>query len=162
MNKDYNKIYHTSLFSPEWIKLEDYNQRRLYAILGFRTLGDFLRMKIYDFMNINQNDNGYAGDTLFDIYNYVNPNNEIDKAIQYKAIEQPINTCEWINEHGSAENVTIEEIIFDPYMNKEALNSIFNSISRSFYKSDEYNSREYKYAYLYEVPKKKRMPNEEK
>lgn len=163
MNKDNSKIYHTSLFSPEWLKIDGYNHRRLYAILGFRTLGDFLGMRVYDFLNMNQNDNGYAGNTLLDIYSFVNPNNELDESIMYGEIKQPINTRHWIKEHGYAENVTIEEIIFDPYMNKKALNSIFNSISRSFYKSDEYNSREYKYAYLHEVPKKKKkVPNEEK
>lgn len=69
------------------------------------------------------------------------------------------NTRRWIAEHGSAENITIEEIIFDPLMNKEALNNIFNSICRAFYKSSEYSIRQYKYAYLRDVPKNKRVPH---
>ena len=135
MNNRTKTIYNTSIYSSEWAEIDDYNHRRLYAILGFRTLGDFLGMRVYDFLNMNQNDSGY---TILDLYNFVNPNNEIDEAIYYDAIEQPINTRRWIAEHGSAENITIEEIIFDPLMNKEALNNIFNSICRAFYKSSEY------------------------
>lgn len=160
MNNRLKTIYHTSIYSPEWVKIDDYNHRRLYAILGFRTLGDFLGMSVYDFLNMNQNDSGYAGNTILDLYNFVNPNNEIDEAIYYDAIEQPINTRRWIAEHGSAENITIEEIIFDPLMNKEALNNIFNSICRSFYKSSEYNICQYKYAYLRDVPKSKKVTYE--
>ena len=161
MNNRIKTIYHTSIYSHEWTEIDDYNHRRLYAILGFRTLGDFLGMRVYDFLNMNQNDSGYAGNTILDLYNFVNPNNEIDEAIYYYAIDQPINTRRWIAEHGSAENITIEEIIFDPLMNKEALNNIFNSICRAFYKSSEYSIRQYKYAYLRDVPKNKRVPHEQ-
>ena len=161
MNNRTKTIYNTSIYSPEWAEINDYNHRRLYAILGFRTLGDFLGMRVYDFLNMNQNDSGYAGNTILDLYNFVNPNNEIDEAIYYDAIEQPINTRRWIAEHGSAENITIEEIIFDPLMNKEALNNIFNSICRAFYKSSEYSIRQYRYAYLRDVPKNKRVPHEQ-
>lgn len=87
-------------------------------------------------------------------------NNEIDEAIYYDAIDQPINTRRWIAEHGPAENITIEEIIFDPLMNKEAVNNIFNSICRSFYKSSEYNICHYKYAYLRDVPKNRKVTYE--
>lgn len=159
MNNRTKTIYNTSIYSPEWTEIDDYNHRRLYAILGFRTLGDFLGMRVYDFLNMNKNDSGYAGNTILDLYNFVNPNNEIDEAIYYDAIEQPINTRRWIAERGSAENITIEEIIFDPLMNKEALNNIFNSNCRAFYKSSEYSIRQYKYAYLRDVPKNKRVPH---
>lgn len=64
MNNRVKTIYHTSIYSPEWVKIDDYNHRRLYAILGFRTLGDFLGMSVYDFLNMNQNDSGYAGNTI--------------------------------------------------------------------------------------------------
>ena len=56
--------------------------------------------------------------------------------------------------------ITIEEIVFDPLMNKEAVNNIFNSICRSFYKSSEYNICHYKYAYLRDVPKNKKVTYE--
>ena len=92
MNNRTKTIYNTSIYSPEWAEIDDYNHRRLYAILGFRTLGDFLGMRMYDFLNMNQNDSGYAGNTILDLYNFVNPNNKIDEAIYYDAIEQPINT----------------------------------------------------------------------
>lgn len=53
MNNRIKTIYNTSIYSPEWTEIDDYNHRRLYAILGFRTLGDFLGMRVYDFLNMN-------------------------------------------------------------------------------------------------------------
>ena len=54
MNNRTKTIYNTSIYSHEWTEIDDYNHRRLYAILGFRTLGDFLGMRVYDFLNMNQ------------------------------------------------------------------------------------------------------------
>ena len=74
-----------------------------------------------------------------DIYN-----DEIDQYFSYR---------EWKKKHQPLSGVTVREILTTEDLNEGALLRIFDGVTAAFYKSDEYNSREYRYSNLSELRK---------
>lgn len=55
--------------------------------------------------------------------------------------------------HQPLSGVTVREILATEDLNEDALLRIFDGVTAAFYKSDEYNSREYRYSNLSELRK---------
>ena len=70
-----------------------------------------------------------------------------DEIVQYFSYR------EWKKKHQPLSGVTVREILTTEDLNEGALLRIFDGVTAAFYKSDEYNSREYRYSNLLELRK---------
>lgn len=77
----------------------------------------------------------------------------IDEGIYNDEIDQYFSYREWKKKHQPLSGVTVREILTTEDLNEVALLRIFDGVTAAFYKSDEYNSREYRYSNLSELRK---------
>lgn len=89
----------------------------------------------------------------FDIYHLLQPDRRIDEGIYNDEIDQYFSYREWKKKHQPLSGVTVREILATEDLNEGALLRIFDGVTAAFYKSDEYNSREYRYSNLSELRK---------
>ena len=75
------------------------------------------------------------------------------KSKYYDEIDQYFSYREWKKKHQPLSGVTVREILTTEDLNEGALLRIFDGVTAAFYKSDEYNSREYRYSNLSELRK---------
>ena len=162
MNNNIKSVSRTSIFAPEFEDYLTYDHRLLFSVLGFRTVGDFLRLRVFDFLNINQTDSGVAEEVILDLCRFIRTTEEDEDAFENYFIDDQMRTARWLKAHGSAEHITVADLVFDSNMTEHAFKNIYNGIANAFYKSAEYDQHEYKYARLCEVPKKDSVRNEKK
>ena len=87
------------------------------------------------------------------IYHLLQPDRRIDEGIYNDEIDQYFSYREWKKKHQPLSGVTVREILTTEDLNEGALLRIFDGVTAAFYKSDEYNSREYRYSNLLELRK---------
>ena len=80
---------------------------------------------------------------LLCIYHLLQPDRRIDEGIYNDEIDQYFSYREWKKKHQPLSGVTVREILATEDLNEGALLRIFDGVTAAFYKSDEYNSREY-------------------
>lgn len=119
--------------------------------LGLKWTNQVLNLRVFDLLNMNQMDNNTAEELLSGLYRLLNPNTALDEELYYGFGIQPFSYALWRKEHKSYANVTVKEIVMEKEMNQKALSHLFRLTSRAFYKSDEYNSREYRYYSLWDL-----------
>lgn len=90
---------------------------------------------------------------LLCIYHLLQPDRRIDEGIYNDEIDQYFSYREWKKKHQPLSGVTVREILTTEDLNEGALLRIFDGVTAAFYKSDEYNSREYRYSNLSELHK---------
>ena len=90
---------------------------------------------------------------LLCIYHLLQPDRRIDEGIYNDEIDQYFSYREWKKKHQPLSGVTVREILAAEDLNEDALLRIFDGVTAAFYKSDEYNSREYRYSNLSELRK---------
>lgn len=127
-------------------EIKEYDNENVLGILyglGFRTVSDILEMRIYDLMNMNRISRNRADSVLYLLYKYLNRNTQIDEALYNGMMKQPFDYTKWRKNHGKHHKILVRELILAPEMNEKALFHLIHIIVRAFFKSDEYNGREY-------------------
>ena len=110
-------------------------------------------MRVFDLLNISRINNNRAEEMLLCIYHLLQPDRRIDEGIYYDEIDRYFSYREWKKKHQPLSGVTVREILTTEDLNEVALLRIFDGVTAAFYKSDEYNSREYRYSSLTELRK---------
>ena len=110
---------------------------------------------MFDLLNISRINNNKAEEMLLCIYHLIQPDRQIDEGIYNNEIDQYFSYRKWKKQHKPLSSVTVKEILATEDLNECALLRIFDGVTASFYKSDEYNSREYRYSNLSELRKAK-------
>lgn len=148
-----NQITKVKFDSPEWRKVDEYEVASPFIDVGFRRVKDVVDLRVFDLLNISRINNNRAEEMLLCIYHLLQPDRRIDEGIYYDEIDQYFSYREWKKKHQPLSGVTVREILTTEDLNEGALLRIFDGVTAAFYKSDEYNSREYRYSNLSELHK---------
>ena len=148
-----NQITRVKFDSPEWRKVDEYEVASPFIDVGFRWVKDVVDLRVFDLLNIIRINNNRAEEMLLCIYHLLQPDRRIDEGIYYDEIDQYFSYREWKKKHQPLSGVTVREILTTEDLNEGALLRIFDGVTAAFYKSDEYNSREYRYSSLSELRK---------
>lgn len=124
-----------------------------FVDVGFRQVKDVVDLRVFDLLNISRINNNRAEEMLLCIYHILQPDRRIDEGIYNDEIDQYFSYREWKKKHQPLSGVTVREILATEDLNEDALLRIFDGVTAAFYKSDEYNSREYRYSNLSELRK---------
>lgn len=139
--------------SPKWRKVDEYKVANPFVDVGFRQVKDVVDLRVFDLLNISRINNNRAEEMLLCIYHLLQPDSRIDEGIYNDEIDQYFSYREWKKKHQPLSGVTVREILTTEDLNEGALLRIFDGVTAAFYKSDEYNSREYRYSSLSELRK---------
>lgn len=139
--------------SPKWRKVDEYKVAKPFVDVGFRQVKDVVDLRVFDLLNISRINNNRAEEMLLCIYHLLQPDRRIDEGIYNDEIDQYFSYREWKKKHQPLSGVTVREILATEDLNEGALLRIFDGVTTAFYKSDEYNSREYRYSSLSELRK---------
>ena len=139
--------------SPKWRKVDEYKVANPFVDVGFRQVKDVVDLRVFDLLNISRINNNRAEEMLLCIYHLLQPDRRIDEGIYNDEIDQYFSYREWKKKHQPLSGVTVREILTAEDLNEGALLRIFDGVTAAFYKSDEYNSREYRYSSLSELRK---------
>lgn len=148
-----NQITRVKFDSPEWRKVDEYEVASPFIDVGFRRVKDVVDLRVFDLLNISRINNNRAEEMLLCIYHLLQPDRRIDEGIYYDEIDRYFSYREWKKKHQPLSGVTVREILTTEDLNEGALLRIFDGVTAAFYKSDEYNSREYRYSSLTELRK---------
>ena len=148
-----NQITRVKFDSPEWRKVDEYEVASPFIDVGFRRVKDVVDLRVFDLLNISRINNNRAEEMLLCIYHLLQPDRRIDEGIYNDEIDQYFSYREWKKKHQPLSGVTVREILTTEDLNEGALLRIFDGVTAAFYKSDEYNSREYRYSSLSELRK---------
>ncbi len=132
-----------------------------FEFLGFRRPSDFMKIRFYDFLNLDCVDNNRAEEMLVALSDYLHPRREeypdYEKRLEEKKYER-----KWIKEHkNNIADVTIGIVLNDENLSKQGFLDIFDFITQNFYHSTEYDSKRYKYWNISEIPNRKKENSNE-
>lgn len=145
------KFLMTKFNSQEWNKVDRDNICFWFVSLGFKQVGDLMSIRVFDLLNLDQINNNRAEEMLLCLYHLMYPNAKLDEGIYYDEIDQYFSYREWKKKHKRLEQVTVSDVLLTEGINEAALLRIFDGITAAFYKSNEYNSRKYRYGSFKEL-----------
>ena len=134
-----------SLESEEWMDADLNNAGRSFTGAGFKNTEEVLELRIYDMLNILGIDRIRAEEMVQALYYFFNENRKADDALYLRLIDQYFDFRRWHMEHPDYTKVTVKDLVLTEGMNRDALEWLFDQVVRKFWKSEEYNSREYRY-----------------
>ena len=132
-----------------------------FEFLGFRCPRDFMKIRFYDFLNLDCVDNNRAEEMLVALSDFLFPGREeypdYEKRLEEKKYER-----KWIKENkNNIADITIGIVLNDENLSKQGFLDIFDIITQSFYHSTEYDSKRYKYCNISEIPNRKKENSNE-
>ena len=124
-----------------------------FEFLGFKCPRDFMRIRFFDFLNLDCVDNNRAEEMLSALSDFLFPFRD-DSYDCKKRFEEKKYIRKWIAEHTpTIDNVRIKDVLFDRNLSKEGFLDIFDCITKCFYNSKEYDKRKYKYSSIHDIPR---------
>ena len=123
-----------------------------FAFLGFKKAGDFMKVRLYDFFNLDCVDNNRAEEMIVGLLHFLYPDRE-EYYESYMPLE--VHAKMMINLMPHPSEITIGDLLKEESFSEEEMLLMFDYITQSFYKSDEYDSRHYKYGNIREIKRKK-------
>lgn len=133
----------------EWLDETDGYIADHFISLGFQCPEDFMKIRVYDFLNLDMVDNNRAEEMIVYLSDFLYPYRE-----QYSDILEGGTTeavMNWLTENPDLSEVLLRDLICAEALCLEDMLYIFDCISMSFYHSKEYNSRKYRYGHVSEI-----------
>lgn len=131
--------------SIKWLAEDEQIVADYFLGLGFLSLKEILDMRVFDLMNIQGLDAVRVEEIIICLYKWLNPNTDIDEAIYIGTMTQPFPYAPWRKKHRNLSEVKVRDLVLAPDINMQAIQHFYDSIRRAFFKSEEYNWREYRY-----------------
>ena len=131
--------------SIKWLAGDEQIVADYFLDLGLRSLKEILDMRVFDLMNMQGLDAVRVEEIIICLYKWLNPNTDIDKAIYIGTMTQPFPYAPWRKKHRDLSEVKVRDLVLAPDINMQAIQHFYDSIRRAFFKSEEYNWREYRY-----------------
>lgn len=129
-----------------------------FVELGFRTVDQLLNIRVFDMMNLNRISRNRAEGMAFALYCFFNRNHKLDAALDAGIVKQSFDYTGWHKKHPKYENLTVKDLVLAEDINAQALSHLWKLTVRSFFRSNEYDSRRYRYIDFddYELARKER------
>ena len=127
---------------------------------GFRYAGQLMEMRIYDLLNIYRINAEVCQEILLMLYRIFNHNGTVDEGMELKMIDQYFPFAEWRKAHRDPAKVSVRDLVMAEDINQKAILRCYDRILKAFYRSGEYDSREYRYASYGEVADRNEQRNE--
>ena len=140
-----NNKYNIRPESAAWLTEDDYSIAGYFNGLGFTTLKDVLDMRVFDLMNMNTINAIRVEEIITCLYKFLNPNTAEDEAMYYGMMGQHFDYTAWRKIHKNLSEITVSDLVLTEGINLRAIQHFYDAIRKSFFKSDEYNWREYRY-----------------
>lgn len=131
--------------SIKWLAEDEQIVADYFLDLGLRSLKEILDMRVFDLMNMQGLDAVRVEEIIICLYKWLNPNTDIDEAIYIGTMTQPFPYAPWWKKHRDLSEVKVRDLVLAPDINMQAIQHFYDSIRRAFFKSEEYNWREYRY-----------------
>lgn len=112
---------------------------------GFRCAGQLMEMRIYDLLNIYRINAEVCQEILLMLYRIFNHNGTVDEGMELKMIGQCFPFADWRKTHRDPAKVSVRDLVMAKDINQKAILRCYDRILKAFYKSGEYDSREYRY-----------------
>ena len=113
--------------------------------VGIQSAEEIMELRVFDLLNLNRIDAGAAEEAIMVLYRLYNPNTSADVGMEDGTIDQNYSFKAWRRNHRDLSKVTVGELVMSENINGRAIARLFNRILKAFYKSNEYNSREYRF-----------------
>ncbi len=120
-----------------------------FISLGFNRPDDFMNIRLFDLFNLDCVDNNRAEEMVLDLSRFLYPDRD-----EFSEEPEQENLKYQMLVAGTTYNpdeITIGELLEDELLSEEGLLGVFDWVTQRFYKSDEYDSRHYKYSKLSEI-----------
>ena len=140
-----NKKININPSSTKWLEKEDRVVADYFCDLGFRSLKQILDMRVFDLMNMQGLNAVRVEEVIICLYKWLNPNTAIDEAIYNGMMSQPFLYTPWRKEHKDLAAIKVSDLVLTPNINMKAIQHFYDAIRKAFFKSEEYNWREYRY-----------------
>lgn len=134
-----------SLISKSLARFDDYGVLSYLHCLGFGTVKEICDLRIYDLMNLNCMSRNLAEEAVYIIYKYLNDNPDADFSMSLGELKQYFDFAAWHRKHPNYDQVCVRDLALEDDINENALAHLFNLTAKAFFKSKEYNVREYRY-----------------
>lgn len=131
--------------SIKWLAEDEQIVADYFLDLGFLSLKEILDMRVFDLMNMQGLDAVRVEEIIICLYKWLNPNTDIDEAMYIGTMTQPFLYGPWRKKHRDLSEVKVRDLVLAPDINMQAIQHFYDSIRRAFFKSEEYNWREYRY-----------------
>ena len=139
--------------NKEWKSSTDSWIIEYFEFLGFKCPNDFMKVRLYDFFNLDCVDNNKAEEMILGLSRFLYPEKEESVESSPRRNAQCLIL---VNLLPDPSEITIEDLISETFFTEEEMMQIFDHITQCFYRSDEYDSRNYKYWNLNSIPKSQR------
>lgn len=149
MNEKMLELERKLYSETEWIEETDGYIADHFIFLGFHRPEDFMKIRVYDFLNLDMVDNNRAEEMIVALSDFLYPDRESYSDILYGGTTEPV--MNWLSENPDLSEVLLRDLICAEELCLEDMLYIFDCISMSFYNSKEYNSRKYRYGHISEI-----------
>ena len=134
-----------SLKSKVWQAQDKDGITGRFLKVGFTSTGEILNMKVFDLLNIYSIDSRKAMLMILRLYEFFNWNESVDREMELGFLRQYFSYPQWKKKHKSLSLVTVADLVLTEDINRKAIMHFYEGIVRQFYKSAEYDNREYRY-----------------
>ena len=141
----------TSLRSWDWLRHDRSFITRRFTDIGFKYADEVLGLRVFDLLNLDRIDSETGRAMIRALYHLYNPNPLVDEGIEQKQIDQYYPFDRWRNQHRDLSRVLVRDLVMADNINWRAIEHLYNRILKSFYKSKEYNNREYGFMNYHEM-----------
>lgn len=131
--------------SIKWLAEDEQIVADYFLDLGLRSLKEILDMRVFDLMNMQGLDAVRVEEIIICLYKWLNPNTDIDEAMYIGTMTQPFRYAPWRKKHRGLSEVKVSDLVLAPDINMQAIQHFYDLIRKAFFKSEEYNWREYRY-----------------
>ena len=140
-----------SLTSNAWLKEDTHFVTDRFVDIGFVVAEEIMQLRVYDLLNLNRIDAETAKEAILLLYRIYNPNTSVDDGMDNGTIDQYFPFSAWRKKHPDLSIIKIRDLVMTEDINRRAIIRIWNRILKAFYKSEEYNCREYRFRDYYEL-----------
>ena len=139
------KHANTSLRSRAWLKHDRSFVTDRFIDVGFEHAEEIMDLRVFDMLNLNRIDAEAGKEMILALYRKYNPNTIIDRGMEQREIDQYYPCSEWRKKHKDLSKVLVRDLVMAENINRKAILHFYDSILKAFYKSQEYNCREYRF-----------------
>ena len=134
-----------SLGSETWLREDSHFITQRLLDRGFRYADQLMAMRIFDLLNIFMINAEIGQESILMLYRIFNHNLAMDESMEMKLTGQTFPFAAWRKTHRDLSKVSVQDLVLSEDINRKAILRLYNSILKEFYKSDEYDGREYRY-----------------